>query len=242
MKANKHLLLWTSLGTLSLLGWAAFEENERQVVVPALDASDRCVSCHLGMAPGQTALKQHPVFAEHPDVVHDPASYGCVVCHGGQGRATTTADAHGNVPHWPEPMIPRRFAFAGCGSCHTHLAVPNSALLERGRTLFERYDCLACHVLDGRGGTLRPICLGSARRATTPTGTPNTGGGTRKRKTKRGAIPSGRSGTTTSSRYASCSPAAPALPAWWSPRRCSTASAVAAATSWAASAATTVPT
>lgn len=183
MKANKHLLLWTSLGTLALLAWAAYEENSlqewrqlqreyrsllpadqqeaftvqlRQIVVPALDASDRCVSCHVGMAPGQTAVAQHRVFAAHPDVAHDPTAYGCTACHGGQGRATEKDDAHGNVPHWPEPMIPRRYAYAGCGSCHTHLAVPNSAQLARGSALFERFDCLACHKLDGRGGTLRP--------------------------------------------------------------------------------------
>jgi mono/diheme cytochrome c family protein len=183
MRATKHLLLWASLGTLSLLGWAAFEENElqewrvlqrhyrsllpddqraaftvqlRQVVVPALGASDRCVSCHVGMAAGQPGIAGHPVFGEHADVVHDPATHGCTVCHGGQGRATEKGDAHGRVPHWPQPMIPREFAYAGCGSCHTHLAVPNARLLARGRAVFERLDCLACHRLDGRGGTLRP--------------------------------------------------------------------------------------
>jgi cbb3-type cytochrome c oxidase subunit III len=183
MKRYKHLLLWTSLGTLTLLGWAAFEENTlqqwrslqrayrsllppeqqadfeiqlRQVVVPALGASDRCVSCHVGMAIGPSGLPQPAVFRAHPAVVHDPSAFGCVVCHGGQGRATEANDAHGDVPHWPEPMIPRRYAYAGCGSCHTHLQVPGTALLERGSALFERHDCLACHALDGRGGTLRP--------------------------------------------------------------------------------------
>jgi len=183
MKANKHLLLWSSLGTLLVLMSAAYSENRfqewrvlqrgyrdglppedraafnvqlRQVVVPELGVSDRCVSCHLGMAPGEQGRPGDPVFAPHPDVGHDPSSLGCTVCHGGQGRATTAADGHGRVPHWPEPMIPLEYAYAGCGACHTHLAVPNLARLERGRALFERFDCLACHRLDGRGGTLRP--------------------------------------------------------------------------------------
>ena len=124
--------------------------------MPALDAADRCVSCHVGMAPGEQGIEGHAVFARHRNVVHDPAEYGCTVCHGGQGRATESDDAHGTVRHWPEPMIPKRFAFAGCGSCHSHLEVPHSGVLEQGRTLIERYDCLACHSLDGRGGTLRP--------------------------------------------------------------------------------------
>jgi cytochrome c oxidase cbb3-type subunit 3 len=108
------------------------------------------------MAPGEQGLAGSPVLASHPNVGHDPAAFGCTVCHGGQPRATETADAHGDVPYWPRPMIPKRFAYAGCGSCHTHLLVPNLTQLRQGRTVFEQYDCLACHRLDGRGATLRP--------------------------------------------------------------------------------------
>jgi cbb3-type cytochrome c oxidase subunit III len=53
-------------------------------------------------------------------------------------------------------MLPLGYAYAGCGSCHTHLRVPNREQVSRGRALVERYDCLACHAIDGRGGTLRP--------------------------------------------------------------------------------------
>jgi mono/diheme cytochrome c family protein len=178
MKANKYLLLVSSLGALALLLVAAVQENFfkdwrriqgsarsaaggievhlRQIVVPALRVTDRCTSCHVGMAPGEQGLTGAPVLASHPNVGHDPANFGCTVCHAGQGRATETADAHGDVPHWPKPMIPKAFAYAGCGSCHTHLRVPNLAQLLQGRAVFERYDCLACHRLDGRGGMLRP--------------------------------------------------------------------------------------
>jgi cytochrome c oxidase cbb3-type subunit 3 len=183
MKANKHLLLWSSIGTLAVLLWAAVYENYfrdwrtlqrqikaqlltsqegafpiqlRQIVSREVGATDRCVSCHVGMAPGETGLEGSRLYGRHPDVVHDPASYGCTVCHGGQGRATDTADAHGNVAHWPEPMLPSRYLVAGCGSCHTHLGVPKLSQLEQGRAFFEQADCLACHKVDGRGGTVRP--------------------------------------------------------------------------------------
>lgn len=183
MRGYKHLLLWSSVGVLLFLGVAIFQENVlqdwrrlqksyyrklpperaadfavqlRQVVVPSLKVTDRCVSCHVGMAPGEAGVKGDKLFSPHPDVVHDPAVYGCVVCHGGQGRATKEADAHGEAPHWPKPMLPKRFTYAGCGSCHTNLSVPNLARLERGRALFERYDCLSCHRVASRGGTLRP--------------------------------------------------------------------------------------
>jgi cbb3-type cytochrome c oxidase subunit III len=189
-RANKILLLVSSLAALVLLVAAAYRDNVsrewrrlqrsyrgalaapqrdefsvqlRQVYVPALRVTDRCISCHLGMAPGESALARDRVFHAHPAVVHDPADYGCVTCHGGQGRATERADAHGSVEFWPEPMLPQRFAYAGCGTCHTHLAVPDLERLARGRALVERYDCLACHQLDGRGGTLRP---GSAAQVT----------------------------------------------------------------------------
>ncbi len=182
-RANKLLLLCSSLATLVLLVYAAdWERNRRdwrrwqkeyqaqlpaeqrdafpvqlrQVFIPKLHAADRCVSCHVGMAAGETALLEPRLFRAHPKVVHDPAEYGCVVCHGGQGRATEQADAHGDVEHWPQPMLPLRYAYAGCGSCHAHLRVPNVDEVARGRALIERNDCLACHALDGRGGTLRP--------------------------------------------------------------------------------------
>lgn len=180
---NKHLLLWTSLATLVLLVGAALRENVasewrvlqrgyrarlapeaarefkvqlRQLYVPAVGAVDRCVSCHVGMAPGESGIDGDPIYARHPRLPHDPADFGCVICHGGQGRATRSADAHGAVHHWPEPMIPGERSDAGCGACHTHLAVPNHDEFARGAALFERLDCLACHAVDGRGGTLRP--------------------------------------------------------------------------------------
>lgn len=183
MRFYKHVLLWSSLGTLAVLAWAAYAENVkaewrraqtaarsrlsaadagafavelRQIVIPELKIADRCTSCHVGMAPGEKGLPGDPLLRPHPPVVHDPASFGCTTCHGGQGRATTSEAAHGQVQHWPEPMLPKRYLYASCGTCHTHLAVPSTATLEHGRDVFERNDCLACHRVDGRGGTIRP--------------------------------------------------------------------------------------
>ena len=181
MNKNKHLLLWSSLAVLALLVAAAVEENYlkewrriqqsmavegepidvrlRQIVIPELGTTDRCVTCHVGMAPGEMALAAEgtDLAAPHPFVWHDPAEFGCTTCHGGQGLATEMADAHGEVRHWPEPMLPGRFAYASCGSCHTHLGVPDFEQLDFGVRLLERHDCLACHAVDGRGGTTRPF-------------------------------------------------------------------------------------
>ncbi|HWU37523.1 MAG TPA: hypothetical protein VN203_07695, partial [Candidatus Acidoferrum sp.] len=92
MKANKYLLLVSSLGVLALLVFAAAQENFlkdwrriqgsakfstgpievrlRQIVVPALRVSDRCTSCHVGMAAGEQGLTGAPVLASHPNVGH----------------------------------------------------------------------------------------------------------------------------------------------------------------------------
>ncbi|MBM3790709.1 MAG: hypothetical protein FJW35_10235, partial [Acidobacteria bacterium] len=130
MRNSKILLLCSSVGTILLLGWAAYREHFgqewrhiqrayaqhlsepaaaefavqlRQIVVPSLGVTDRCVSCHVGMAPGESGIAGDPVYGPHKQIVHDPAGYGCTVCHGGQGRATEKASAHGRVRFWPEP-------------------------------------------------------------------------------------------------------------------------------------------
>ncbi|HNB72739.1 MAG TPA: c-type cytochrome [Acidobacteriota bacterium] len=178
MNKNKYLLLWSSVGVLLLLVLAAVDENFlkdwrriqgatrsadgpievrlRQVINPTLKISDRCVSCHVGMAPGEQGVTGPAVVAAHPPVVHDPTEFGCTTCHGGQGLATEQADAHGDVHFWPEPMLPGRYSYAGCGTCHAPTGIPNAASLEKAQSTFERLDCLACHRVNGRGGTQRP--------------------------------------------------------------------------------------
>ncbi len=177
MNKNKYLLLFSSLGVLILLVAAAVSENFfkewhsiqasaktsdgavemrfRQVVNPNLKRADRCVTCHVGMAPGEEISSSLKVAAPHKPVVHSPNEIGCTVCHGGQGLATTREDAHGTVEFWTEPMLPAKYAYAGCGTCHTPLAVPTSDSLANARRIFERLDCYACHRVESRGGTLR---------------------------------------------------------------------------------------
>lgn len=178
MNRNKLLLLVSSAGVFVLLAVAAIDENFyrewrrvqstgrnaegaipvqlRQVVNPGLRTADRCVSCHVTMGPGEQDVTGGALFRKHPAVGHDPAQYGCTVCHGGQGSATEKADAHGEVHFWPEPMIPLPMAEAGCGTCHVTAGTPERRQLRRVQAVFERLDCRACHRVDGRGGTIRP--------------------------------------------------------------------------------------
>lgn len=178
MSKNKYLLLISSLGALALLLASAVDEHFlkewrriqdvaasdegpievrlRQVINPALNVTDRCVSCHVTMGAGEQSVKGPKVLSPHKPVFHDPTEFGCTVCHGGQGLATEKAEAHGNVHFWPEPMLPLRLSYAGCGTCHAPLHVPERESYQRSVSAFERLDCYACHRVEGRGGTLRP--------------------------------------------------------------------------------------
>ena len=127
----------------------------RQILLPDLNRVDRCTTCHLAMEDPSYGgypqpLAYHPLHAQHPF-----ERFGCTVCHRGQGRATTTADAHGHVPHWDAPMLPRRYLQASCGQCHQadNPAVPE---LARGQQVFEENGCRGCHKLNGVGGVIGP--------------------------------------------------------------------------------------
>jgi len=147
---------WHGIQKVSKTAEGPIDARLRQIVNPNLKVTDRCVTCHVGMASGEQITSDLKVGAAHKPVVHSPTDIGCTVCHGGQGQATEKDDAHGDVHFWTEPMLPAKYAYASCGTCHTPLNVPNLPTLENARKTFERLDCYACHRLDGRGGTLRP--------------------------------------------------------------------------------------
>jgi cbb3-type cytochrome oxidase cytochrome c subunit len=128
----------------------------RQILLPDLNRVDRCTSCHLAVDDPSYGgypqpLAYHPLHEQHP-----PERFGCTVCHRGQGRATTTADAHGNVPHWDEPMLALRYIQASCGKCHVATDNPAAPELARGQQVFDDSGCRGCHKLSGVGGVIGP--------------------------------------------------------------------------------------
>ncbi len=81
----------------------------RQILLPELNRVDRCTTCHLAVEDPSYGgypqpLAYHPQHEQHPF-----EKFGCTICHRGQGRATTTADAHGAV--------------AALGSAHAAVAI-----------------------------------------------------------------------------------------------------------------------
>ena len=128
----------------------------RQVLLPGLQRVDRCTTCHLGVEDPTMKGAAQP-FRFHPNLApHVPARFGCTICHGGQGLATDRENAHGNVPFWQEPLLPKGYVRASCGRCHKEGEVPGVPELAEGRRLFETQGCRGCHKLNGVGGSIGP--------------------------------------------------------------------------------------
>src|SRR6516165_11584479 len=108
-----------------------------QVMLTGLQRVDRCTTCHLGV--DDPTMKNAPEpFRYHEGLgPHVPSKFGCTICHGGQGLATTKEDAHGNVQFWDKPLLAREYIRASCGRCHKEGEVPGVPELTEGRHLFE---------------------------------------------------------------------------------------------------------
>jgi len=124
------------------------EEGIRQVWLPDLGRADRCVTCHRGIGDPELADASQP-FRTHPGTwleTHRADRYGCTLCHGGQGLATSRRGAaHAVIDHWTEPMRAGEMMEANCGACHHERRPPGADWLARGRQLMLDRNCVACH-------------------------------------------------------------------------------------------------
>jgi cytochrome c2 len=151
----------------------AFRPGVRQLWVPELGRVDRCVTCHLGYEwAGALPASLGAPLAPHSPLpyldAHPFPQFGCTVCHGGQGFATSTAAAHGHVENWDEPLLGRTLAERNgltaaelmqlrCNGCHRRdESTPGMAIIDRGKELFRKNKCLVCHVVEDRGGLKAP--------------------------------------------------------------------------------------
>ena len=116
--------------------------------------------------------------AEHPNRTHPSAplklhpveKYGCTACHGGQGYAIDAEESHGPVEHWEEPMLGsllgEEYSLAddksalmqmNCNVCHRYdRETAGANAINLGKQLVREKGCRACHVINGRGGTIGP--------------------------------------------------------------------------------------
>ncbi len=162
---------------------------------------DRCRTCHLNIADfGAGNVPNYPqgkqtdlaanVFAQpfsshpNPDVYvsstspHPMPSFGCTICHDGDGSGTSfqnaehtpnhpaeaelwAAEHHWHSNHfWEYPMQPSRFIESTCLKCHhsvTELGVNDqfgatAPKVFEGYELVKTYGCFGCHEINGFDG------------------------------------------------------------------------------------------
>ncbi|MGC8640500.1 MAG: c-type cytochrome [Isosphaeraceae bacterium] len=160
---------------------------------------DRCTTCHQGIdrngydkdAQGKDMPK---VFASHPFLTtgatsvdtkgrvvtaglyldpngpHPINSFGCTICHNGQGSGTdftfsshtpsdpgqeeTWKKTYGwkEIHHWDYPMYPQQFVESGCVKCHHQITdIPQAKKLQAGYQRIVQYGCTGCHLIGGEG-------------------------------------------------------------------------------------------
>jgi mono/diheme cytochrome c family protein len=128
----------------------AFRIGTRQRWLEKLARVDRCETCHLGVEDLRFKDAGQP-YASHPDPdVHPFESFGCTVCHGGQGLATSREDAHGPTENWNEATYHKNFIEKSCSLCHGENAGKAAPVLARGRALFYELGCRGCHKVEGK--------------------------------------------------------------------------------------------
>ena len=126
-----------------------------------------------------------PVFRTHPHRFellvknHQPESFGCTTCHGGEGAQTKGVEhkafRHGEDDHdWNDPLTDEihimgkkykgAFMQSKCDKCHyNELNLAYAPTLSAGKKLFVDVGCWGCHPIEGynelakRGPTLVTI-------------------------------------------------------------------------------------
>jgi cytochrome c2 len=170
LKNHVSLLPQKSIDDLIKKNETAFDYTilGHQINVNEFAIVDRCEICHLGtrepltikaadMAPGGPGKKPDELaaaFVSHPRKellqIHNPEKFGCSACHGGNGRATTSAvKAHGQNPFWLHPLFHKENTESGCQMCHANDRLTQGAdTLNLGKDLFYQRGCVGCHRME----------------------------------------------------------------------------------------------
>lgn len=143
----------------------------QQIYVKDLGVTDRCITCHMGIEWKGMENVEQP-FRSHPKEIlvnHPISKFGCTPCHGGQGYATDMQAAHGFAPFWEEPLLGKELAEfyvisdkkamiqMNCNKCHRYeRETKGMDVINKAKQIVNDKGCRACHVVNGRGGTVGP--------------------------------------------------------------------------------------
>jgi mono/diheme cytochrome c family protein len=122
---------------------------------------ERCQTCHMGIDRAGFEGAELP-YATHPHrgvlLAHHPVeTFGCTICHAGQGVALTVPTAHGELhifdqtPRLAEPLLTDTWIQSQCRKCHQP-ELPTlqfASTIARGQNLFQTMGCPGCHLAQG---------------------------------------------------------------------------------------------
>lgn len=144
----------------------------QQIWIPALRRADRCVTCHQGIRWKGFEDAEHPFKTHPPELLasHPEEEFGCTTCHGGQGYAVDVLASHGPIQYWEEPVLGaylgEQYSLAAekaalgqihCNVCHRFDRETRGATeINLAKGLVQEKGCRACHVINGRGGSIGP--------------------------------------------------------------------------------------
>lgn len=129
-----------------------FHVGIRQIWIPKLGVVDRCESCHVNLNGALVGAPGQP-FRQHPQIPHTLDQFGCVLCHRGQGAATSVQEAHYTTEAWEQPLLPARYLDSSCGQCHLG-GLEGTPRLNQGRSLLSAMGCAHCHVITQPDGNV----------------------------------------------------------------------------------------
>ena len=130
-----------------------FQGGLQQIWMPELGVVDRCTTCHTALKEASLADVKTQPFRPHPAIPHKLTEFGCVICHRGQGAATTVEEAHNSTKSWEEPILPARYLEASCGQCHLDRLM-GTPRLNQGRDALAQYGCVRCHTIKSPDGVI----------------------------------------------------------------------------------------
>lgn len=130
-----------------------FESGIQQIWLPDMGVTDRCTTCHSALKEASLADISIQPYRPHPPVPHKPEEFGCVICHRGQGAATSVEEAHKSTLAWEEPILPAKYLESSCGQCHQR-DLEGTPQLNLGRRMLRAYGCVHCHTIKQPDGTV----------------------------------------------------------------------------------------